>query len=102
MGVPVFSDKRVKVVKGLFEDTITDIPLGFVHIDCDIYESTRTVLSNINVTKGTIILFDELWGYGDGPNEGAWRNHEWKALMEWGREWRFIGAQKPRAAIEIL
>jgi hypothetical protein len=102
--IPRFSDPRVILKVGLFEDTLpVDDLLGFVHIDCDIYSSTKTVLDNIYVTKGSIILFDELWGYGEGPNSEAWRDHEYKALKEWDRQYKFIARDdRYAAAIEIL
>jgi len=97
-GMPTFSDKRVVIKKGWFKDTLPlDDLLGFVHIDCDLGSSTETVLNNINVTTGTILLFDELWGY-DGYEE-----HEYKALMNWGRPFKFIArGSNFRAAIELL
>jgi hypothetical protein len=98
IGVPVFDDDRVKVVKGWFSDTLPlEDTLGFVHIDCDLYSSTKEVLEGINVTSGTVILFDELFGY-DG-----YENHEYRALCEYDRPYRFIGRDdKYRAAIEVL
>ena len=77
--IPVFNDIRVTLHKGLFKDTLPcDMGvLSFVHIDCDLYSSTVTVLDNIEVEPGTIILFDEYHGY---PNYQA---HERKAYFEW-------------------
>lgn len=96
--VPQFDDPRVEIVPGWFCDTLPlDDLLGFVHIDCDLYSSTKEVLDNIRVASGTIILFDELFGY-DG-----WEGHEYKALSEYDRPYKFIGRDdKYRAAIEIL
>ena len=51
--------------------------LSFVNIDCDLYSSTVTVLENIEVEPGTIIVFDEYHGY---PN---YKEHERKAYYEW-------------------
>jgi predicted O-methyltransferase YrrM len=103
---PVFADKRVRMHKGFFEETLplkSKSPFGLVHVDCDIYSSTKTVLERVRVTKGTIMLFDELFGYGSGPNEGVWREHEYKALMEWNRDFRFLARDiSMRAAIEVL
>jgi len=102
-GVPVFEDSRITIIAGWFEDTLTlrDV-LGFVHIDCDLYSSTKTVLDRICVVPGTVILFDELWGYGQGPNSEAWKEHEYKALMEWNTPFKFIAKDsQTRALIEI-
>jgi len=97
-GVPVFTDPRVHIVEGWFADTLPFDPLlAFVHVDCDLYSSTKDVLAGINVCKGSLILFDEMFGY-DG-----WQEHEYKALMEWGRVFRFIARDdRHRALIEVM
>jgi len=102
-GIPEFADARIEIKIGLFADTLPlDDLLGFVHIDCDIYSSTKTALAGISVAPGTIILFDELWGYGAGENSDAWKEHEYKALMEWDRAYKFIARDRVnRAAIEV-
>jgi predicted O-methyltransferase YrrM len=61
---PVFDDSRVEMYPGWFIDTVHnalhDKELSFLHIDCDLYESTVDVLNNIpKLRPGTIILFDE-------------------------------------------
>ena len=81
--IPVFNDIRVHVHKGMFADTLPKADMGvldFVHVDCDIYSSARTVFEFIEVSRGTIILFDEYHGYED------YRNHERKAYMEWSEK----------------
>jgi hypothetical protein len=96
--VPEWDDPRIETVPGWFEDTLpVDEVLGFVHIDCDLYSSTKTVLERINVVPGTVILFDELFGY-EGHEE-----HELKALSEWGTPYEFIGKDSyTRAAVEVV
>jgi len=74
--------------KGWFEETIpqyikehTD-PIGLIHIDCDLYSSTKTVLEGINpyIVKDTIISFDE-WA---AAKEDGWHfDCEQKAFYEW-------------------
>lgn len=69
------------LVKGWFEDTVPNFPfpnLGLVHIDCDLYSSTKTALYGVlpYISKGTIIVFDEYHGYP------GWENHEAKAWEE--------------------
>jgi predicted O-methyltransferase YrrM len=97
--IPVFDDPRVHVHAGMFEDTLPEANLGvldFVHIDCDIYSSTRTVFDHIQVKEGTIILFDEYWGYAD------YMNHERKAFLEWsertGYELEWLAKNRTQAA----
>jgi len=58
----------VEVVKGYFEDTIKDYnggPIAVLHIDCDLYQSYKTVLETLynKVVTGGLIMFDE---YGEG------------------------------------
>lgn len=99
---PIFNDPRLITVKGWYEDTLPKPDMGdlaFVHIDCDLYSSTKTVLERCNeqIVPGTIILFDELWGYQ------CWREGEYKALQEWKRKWRFLARDTDhRAVIEVL
>ncbi len=58
----------VEVVKGYFEDTTKDYnggPIAVLHIDCDLYQSYKTVLETLydKVVPGGLIMFDE---YGEG------------------------------------
>lgn len=50
----------------------------FVHLDADLYTSTRTVFDVLEdrFVPGTVIVFDEYFGYH------GWRNHEHKAFLE--------------------
>jgi hypothetical protein len=78
--IPFFDDKRVSLYPGLFEDNIekfNKIKFDIIHIDCDLYSSTKTVLDNIIFFKNQILLFDEMYNI---PNS---ENHELKAFIEW-------------------
>ncbi len=93
-GVFGFKDPRqrppvlhnVRLIAGLFEDTLPRFqqeilgtkPISFLHIDCDIYSSTKTIFSELshNIVEGTIILFDELYNYP------GFQDHEFKAFQE--------------------
>ena len=86
-------DDNVKLVKGWFDDTLPpfveknkDKPVSFLHIDCDLYSSTKTVFTHLksNIKEGTIIVFDEYMNYT------TWKEHEHKAFME------FCDAEKIR------
>jgi hypothetical protein len=75
--------ENVQLEIGLFEETLPDFKrkidkIAFIHMDCDLYSSTKTVLSELeNFIDGeTILLFDEYW------NIEGWANHEHKAFME--------------------
>ena len=72
------------LVIGLFADTLpvwvptVEHPLGLVHVDCDLYSSTVTVLDSVYplLDAGTVIVFDEFHGY-DGCEQ-----HEQRAWTE--------------------
>jgi predicted O-methyltransferase YrrM len=76
---------NVTLHKGWFNDTIpkwkADHPgrLAFVHIDCDIYSSTKSILDLLadRIEPGTVIVFDEYFNF---PN---WEAHEHKAFYEY-------------------
>lgn len=65
---PEISDSRVHLIKGLFQDTLSDFLKNhlktdhlIVHIDADLYNSTLLVLSEMaqHMVPGTIVIFDE-------------------------------------------
>lgn len=75
---------NVKLHKGWFDKTLPEWAkanegqLSFLHIDCDLYSSTKTIFDNLapRFTVGTVIVFDDYFGY---PN---WKNHGVKAFQE--------------------
>jgi len=77
--------QNVEIVVGLFAETLPAFlethrdPIGFVHIDCDIYSSTKTILDHLapRFCDGTVIVFDEYFNYP------GWENHEFKAFQEY-------------------
>jgi hypothetical protein len=89
--IPEDLPSNVKLVKGLFSETIPafleehDEPVAFLHIDCDLYMSTKTVLTNLQsrIKSGTIILFDEFFNFPQ------WQQHEYRAFMEFIDETKF-------------
>jgi len=85
------TDYRIKLpntelVIGLYQDTIPPFierhpePVSFMHIDCDLYSSTYTILTNFRdqIKPGAILLFNELFGYT------GYENYEYKALIQSG------------------
>jgi len=56
-------------------------PIAYMHIDCDLYSSTRTIFEQLGdrIVPGTVIVFDEYFNY---PN---WQQHEYKAFQEFVR-----------------
>ena len=76
---------NVRLHKGLFSDTLPGwiaqnrAPIAFVHIDCDLYDSTRDVFDVLgsHLNSGAMLLFDD---YFNLPN---WQAHEFRAFQEW-------------------
>lgn len=83
-GKPPQTEPNVTLVEGWFDDSLPkflesfDAPIALVHIDCDIYSSTRCVLENLGprLQPGAVIAFDEFFNY---PN---FEQHEYKAFFE--------------------
>jgi hypothetical protein len=84
-------NSNVRLVKGWFDTTLPnwineyDGDISFLHIDCDLYSSTSTVLTLLNnrINPGTIIVFDELYHFGNPKKYTRWQDGEYKALTEW-------------------
>lgn len=76
--------KNVSLVKGWFNQTLPAWKQGnngfisYLHIDSDLYSSAVTIFTELEelFIPGTIILFNEYFGYPD------WRNGEHKAFLE--------------------
>jgi len=106
--IPAIAE-NARLVVGYFEDTLgpflqsTDQPLALLHVDCDLYSSTRTVLTGLaeRFQPGTIIVFDEYFNYP------GWRQHEHRAFTEFiaetGLAFRHLGAVRSnkQVAVEI-
>lgn len=80
---------NVRLTKGFFEDTLPDFvaqhpgaKIALLHIDCDLYSSTVTILKNVApmLVPGSIIIFDELINYH------GWEEGEFKAFTEFAVE----------------
>lgn len=97
---------NVHLINGFFDKTLKPWLLehpgdaGYINIDCDIYSSTKYVLTTLNnrIVAGTYIIFDELCDWRlvtkSEPHEKrlptkpytTWAEHEWKAMNEWLEE----------------
>lgn len=72
------------VIAGLFEDTLptflaeNDEPIAFMHVDCDLYSSTKTVLAltSHRLAPDAVLVFDEFFNYP------GWQQHEFRAWNE--------------------
>jgi len=78
---------NVKLIPGFFSlgrfvTTHADTRISFIHVDCDLYSATRTILTETApmLAPGTVIVFDELFNYP------RWELGEYKALSECAAE----------------
>ena len=99
--------KNAILIKGKIQDTLDNFlkdnlkkKILFAHMDMDTYASTKFALAKIKpfLEKGSVILFDEFYGY---PN---WQQEEYKAFTEVVKEneYKFIAFCESEAAIQIL
>lgn len=99
--------KNVTLHKGWFEDTLPAFleahrdPVRFLHVDCDIYSSTHTVLELLadRLGPGTVVAFDEYFGHKH------WREDEFRAFQEAvaRHRWRYeyLSFSSKQAVIQI-
>jgi hypothetical protein len=76
---------NVKLYPGWFDVSVPQFaaehpgtPIAFLHVDCDLYSSTKIIFNNLGdrLRPGSVIVFDEYFNYPD------WREHEYKAFQE--------------------
>lgn len=84
------------VIAGLFEDTLpsflaeTDEAIAFMHVDCDLYSATKTVLdlTGERLAPDAVLVFDEFFNYP------GWQQHESRAWSEFlarsGRSFEYL------------
>ena len=102
--------KNVRLIKGWFTETLPDFvkkhdsPVGFLHIDCDLYSSTKSVLDILfdRIKPGCVIVFDEYFNYS------GWEEGEYKAFHEFlersGLKYEYIGYNRrhEQVAVKII
>lgn len=96
---------NARLVQGLFSDTLPSFKwperVGLVHVDCDLYSSTKTILDHLgpHLKPGCYVVFDEYHGY---PGH---EDHEMKAWREFadrtGTGWTVVGHGPEQLAIRI-
>jgi len=98
---------NVTIVDGWFHDTLPRFllkhnePIAFMHIDCDIYASTKTVLDLTagRLAPGAVLVFDEFFNYV------GFEMHEYKAFFEFVErfdvKYRFIGYSGQQVSMVI-
>lgn len=86
-----------ELVVGWFADVLPGFlaehpgPVAFLHVDCDLYSSTTTVLEQVGprFVEGTVIVFDEYFNFP------GWQDHEHRAWREYvdktGLEFEYAG-----------
>jgi hypothetical protein len=92
---------NVRLIPGWFQDTLPlfaaqlDRPIALLHVDCDIFSSTKCVLDVLgpHLADGCVLVFDELFCYP------TYERHEILAFYEFleatGRGVEWIGKHGP-------
>jgi len=88
---PPVVPEHIQLHKGWFRDTLpvwklaNKGPIAFLHMDADIYSSTKEVLMSLNdqIVPETIITFDEFCNFRLSGKMSKWQDHEFLALVEW-------------------
>ena len=93
-----------ETLPGFKEQVQGSKPIALLHIDCDLYSSTVTILNELknNIVPGTVIIFDEYINYP------GWQLDEFRAWKEhvgaFGREYEYIGrvSKHQKVAIRVI
>jgi hypothetical protein len=103
-GVLPLVNKNVILIDGYFDDTLPKFikknnkPISFMHIDCDLYSSTKTIFQHLhnNLVHGSVIVFDE-WYH---------KRHEYLAfneyLKDYDRKAEIISLTSGQASFKII
>jgi hypothetical protein len=98
---------NVELVKGWFDQSLPVFlrnhqgNVSFLHIDCDLYSSTKTVLGLLKgrIKPGCVIVFDEYFNYPE------WQEGEWKALHEFiaetGLGYEYVGYNRLYESVAV-
>jgi hypothetical protein len=98
------------LVIGLFDRTLPQWvkanhqPVALLHVDCDLYSSTVTILHNLRhqIVSGTVIVFDEYINYP------GWQLDEFRAWQEYVKKhnirYEYIGrvSRHQKVAVRVL
>ena len=98
---------NVRLHRGWFSDSLPDFvashsgPVALLHVDCDIYSSTKTIFEHLGdrLQPGSLIVFDEYFNYP------AWQAHEHKAFREFlatsGKSCKYLGYSYSQVLVVI-
>ena len=93
-------NNNVKLIKGWFNDTVEefidinkDKQISFLHLDADLYSSTKYVLVTLknNIKNGCIIIFDELVNYKGFDGEKGELRAFYEFIQENNVNYEYIG-----------
>ena len=92
-----------QTLPGFKTNKIKNEPIALLHVDCDLYSSTVTILNNLkdNIVPGTVIVFDEYMNYP------GWQRDEFRAWQEhcrmYGVRYEYIGrvSRHQKVAIRV-
>lgn len=102
-------DERAELVVGWFDDTLpqflkdrSDASIDFVHLDADLYSSTKYVLSSIfdRMSPGCVLLFDEFIPPPDDLSGGEYRAWS-ESVAEFGLRGEYLGRSGGRVALRV-
>ena len=87
-----------------FKKEIKDQPIQLLHVDCDLYSSTVTILTALrkNIVPGTVIVFDEYFNYP------GWQLDEFRAWQEFvaknAIKYEYIGyvSRHQKVAVRVI
>jgi len=93
-----------ETLPGFVKDVQQKQPVALLHVDCDLYSSTVTVLNELkkNIVPGTVIVFDEYLNYP------GWQLDEFKAWQEFVKankiKYEYIGyvSKHQKVAVRVL
>lgn len=107
--LPNIQQTNIELVKGYFNESVPlwlenhKEPFSFINIDCDMYGPTKTILDLLGpsrIVSGTMILFDEYFGYP------SWRQHEYKAWQEYVEkhkvDYKYRAINHMQVLVEVL
>jgi Methyltransferase domain len=98
---------NVRLHKGFFDTSLpiwinqNPDPIAFLHVDCDLYESTKTIFELLEerLRPGLIIVFDDYLGYH------RWQLGEHKAFREFiektGHRFRYLCHAYHQVAVRL-
>jgi predicted O-methyltransferase YrrM len=98
---------NVSLIKGWFDATLPafikehEEPIGFIHVDCDLYSSTKTIFDLLGkrIQPGCVIVFDEYFNYP------GWEQGEHKAFQEFikqtGFAYEYVGYNRRHEQVAV-